>query len=130
VAAVDLPFQELLLNPDNKFLPWQSLPESLLQNPKAHELDIEINPRLTVYGYCALDPKTSCPYNLYPKCYGCSSFRLSTGKLPLSKRQYQSERQRMEQARKAGAELIYEEAKATVEAMNQWLPQLREVAHG
>ena len=61
VAAVDLPFQELLLNPDNKFLPWQSLPESLLQNPKAHELDIEINPRLTVYGYCALDPKTSCP---------------------------------------------------------------------
>jgi len=36
----------------------------------------------------------------------------------------------MEQARKAGAELIYEEAKATVEAMNQWLPQLREVAHG
>jgi integrase len=72
VAAADLPFQELLLNPDNKFLPWQSLPESLLKNPKAHELDIEINPRLTVYGYCALAPKTPCPHNLYPKCYGCS----------------------------------------------------------
>jgi len=38
VATADLPFQELLLNPDNKFLPWQSLPESLLKNPKAHEL--------------------------------------------------------------------------------------------
>jgi len=130
VAAADLPFQELLLNPDNKFLPWQSLPESLLKNPKAHELDIEINPRLTVYGYCALDPKTPCPHNLYPKCYGCSSFRPSTAKLPLYERQCQSELQRMEQARKAVAELIYEEAKATVEAMNQWLPQLREVAHG
>ena len=130
VAAADLPFQALLLNPDNKFLPWQSLPESLLKNPKAHELDIEINPRLTVYGYCALDPKTPCPHNLYPKCYGCSSFRPSTGKLPLYERQYQSELQRMEQAQKAGAELAYEEAKATVEAMQQWLPQLREVAHG
>jgi transcription elongation factor Elf1/integrase len=130
VAAADLPFQELLLNPDNKFLPWQSLPESLLKNPKAHELDIEINPRLTVYGYCALDPKTPCPHNLYPKCYGCSSFRPSTGKLPLYERQYQSEVQRMEQAKTAGAELAYEEAKATVEAMKQWLPQLREVAHG
>ncbi len=27
IAEVDLPFQELLMNPDNKFLPWQSLPE-------------------------------------------------------------------------------------------------------
>jgi transcription elongation factor Elf1/integrase len=130
VATADLPFQELLLNPDNKFLPWQSLPESLLKNPKAHELDIEINPRLTVYGHCALDPKTPCPHNLYPKCYGCSSFRPSTGKLPLYERQYQSEVQRMEQAKTAGAELVYEEAKATVEAMKQWLPQLREVANG
>ena len=46
VAEIDLPFQELLMNPDNKFLPWQSLPESLLKNPKAHELDLEIAPRL------------------------------------------------------------------------------------
>jgi hypothetical protein len=36
----------------------------------------------------------------------------------------------MEQAQMAGVELAYEGAKATVEAMNQWLPQLREVAHG
>jgi len=36
----------------------------------------------------------------------------------------------MEQAKTAGVELAYEEAKATVEAMKQWLPQLREVAHG
>lgn len=42
IAEVDLPFQELLMNPDNKFLPWQSLPESLLKNPNAHELDLEI----------------------------------------------------------------------------------------
>jgi hypothetical protein len=94
VATADLPFQELLLNLDNKFLPWQSLPDSLLKNPKAHELDTEINPRLTVYGYGALDPKTPCPHSLYPKCYGCSSFRPSTGKLPLYERQYQSEVQR------------------------------------
>lgn len=58
VAQVDLPFQALLMNPDNRFLPWQSLPESLLKNPKAHELDIEIAPRLVVYGHCALNPKT------------------------------------------------------------------------
>ena len=83
IAEVDLPFQELLLNPDNKFLPWQSLPESLLKNPKAHELDLEIAPRLVVYGHCTLNPKTPCPVNLFPKCYGCSSFRPGTAKLPL-----------------------------------------------
>jgi hypothetical protein len=127
IAAVDLPFQELLLNPDNKFLPWQSLPESLLTKPMAHELDLEISPRLIVYGYCALDPKTPCPYSLYPKCYGCGSFRPSTGKLPLYERQYNGEVQRMTEAQGSGAELAYEEAKATVEAMNTWLPQLREM---
>ena len=36
VAEVDLPFQALLMNPDNRFLPWQSLPESLLKNPQAY----------------------------------------------------------------------------------------------
>lgn len=129
IAQADLPFQELLLNPKNKFLPWQSLPESLLQNPKAHELDLEIAPRLVVYGHCALHPKTPCPFNLYPKCYGCGSFRPSTGKLPLYERQYAGEKQRMEEASAAGAELAYEEAKATVTAMEQWLPQLQEVAN-
>jgi hypothetical protein len=128
VAAVDLPFQELLLNPGNKFLPWQSLPESLLLNPKAHELDLEISPRLVVYGYCALAPQTPCPYNLYPKCYGCGSFRPSIGKLPLYERQYAAEQKRMRQAQEAGVELAYEEAKATGAAMDKWLPELRRLA--
>lgn len=130
IAKVDLPFQELLMNPDNKFLPWQSLPESLLKNPKTHELDLEIAPRLVVYGHCALDPKTPCPVNLFPKCYGCSSFRPSTGKLPLYERQYQGEQQRLIEAEKAGAELASEEAKATIEAMDKWLPELRRLANG
>jgi transcription elongation factor Elf1/integrase len=130
IAEVDLPFQELLMNPDNKFLPWQSLPESLLKNPKAHELDLEIAPRLVVYGHCTLDPKTPCPVNLYPKCYGCSSFRPSTGKLPLYERQYQGEQQRLTDAEKAGAELASEEVKATIEAMDKWLPELRRLADG
>ena len=130
IAEVDLPFQELLLNPDNKFLPWQSLPESLLKNPTAHELDLEIAPRLVVYGHCALDPKTPCPINLFPKCYGCSSFRPSTGKLPLYERQYEGEQQRRSEAETAGAELAHEEAKATIEAMDKWLPELRRLANG
>lgn len=130
IAKVDLPFQKLLLNPDNKFLPWQSLPESLLQNPKAHELDLEIAPRLVVYGHCALNPKTPCPVNLFPKCYGCSSFRPSTGKLPLYERQYQGEQLRLTEAEQAGAELAHEEAKATIEAMDKWLPELRRLANG
>ena len=130
VAEVDLPFQKLLLNPDNKFLPWQSLPESLLQNPKAHELDLEIAPRLLVYGYCGLDPKTPCPINLFPKCYGCSSFCPSTGKLPLYERQYQGEQKRLAEAETAGAELASEEAKATITAMDKWLPELRRLADG
>lgn len=129
VAEVDLPLQDLLLNSDNRFLPWQSLPESLLKNPNAHELDLEIAPRLVVYGYCTLDPKTPCPYNLYPKCYGCSSFRPSTGKLPLYERQYVGEQQRLEKASSAGAELAHEEAKTTLEAMDKWLPQLRRIAN-
>ena len=130
VASVDLPFQKLLLNPDNKFLPWQSLPESLLKNPKAHELDLEIPPRLVVYGHCALDPKTPCPINLFPKCYGCSSFRPSTDKLPLYERQYQGEQQRLAEAQQVDAELVQEEAKATIEAMDKWLPELRSIANG
>ena len=130
MAKVDLPFQKLLLNPDNKFLPWQSLPESLLKNPTAHELDLEIAPRLVVYGHCVLDPKTPCPVNLFPKCYGCSSFRPSTGKLPLYERQYQGEQQRLTEAENAGAELALEEAKATIEAMDKWLPELRRLANG
>lgn len=130
IAKVDLPFQKLLLNPDNKFLPWQSLPESLLQNPKAHELDLEIAPRLVVYGHCALNPKTPCPVNLFPKCYGCSSFRPSTGKLPLYERQYEGEQQRLTEAEKVGAELAQEEAKATITAMDKWLPELRKLANG
>jgi hypothetical protein len=130
IAEVDLPFQELLMNPENRFLPWQSLPESLLKNPKAHELDLEIAPRLVVYGHCTLDPKTPCPVNLFPKCYGCASFRPSTGKLPLYERQYQGEQQRLTEAEKAGAELASEEAKATIEAMDKWLPELRRLANG
>lgn len=129
VASVDLPFQALLMNPDNRFLPWQSLPESLLKNPKAHELDMEIAPRLVVYGHCSLDPKTPCPYNLYPKCYGCSSFRPSTEKLPLYQRQYSAEQQRMQKAQAIGAELAYEEAKTTIEAMDKWLNELLRLAN-
>ena len=128
VAKVDLPFQEILMNSNKRFLPWQSLPESLLRNPKAHELDLEISPRLLVYGYCSLDPKTPCPYSLYPKCYGCSSFRPSTSKLPMYERQYVGEKQRMEEVEAARAELIYEEARATLEAMDNWLPELRRLA--
>ena len=130
IAEVDLPFQKLLLNPDNKFLPWQSLPESLLENPTAHELDLEIAPRLVVYGHCALNPKTPCPVNLFPKCYGCSSFRPSTGKLPLYERQYEGEQQRLAEAETVGAELASEEAKATISAMDKWLPELRRLANG
>ena len=132
IAEVDLPFQELLINPDNKFLPWQSLPESLLKNPKAHELDIEIAPRLVVYGHCALDPKKPCPIDLFPKCYGCNSFRPSTAKLPLYERQYEGEQKRLVDAEKAGesGELAFEEAKATIEAMDKWLPELRRLADG
>jgi len=116
------------MNTDNKFLPWQSLPESLLKNPKAHELDLEIAPRLVVYGHCALDPKIPCPVNLFPKCYGCSSFRPSTNKLPLYERQYQGEKQRLAEAEKIDASLAVEEAKATIEAMEKWLPELKRLA--
>lgn len=130
VAQVDLPFQALLINPNNKFLAWQSLPESLLKNPKAHELDMEIAPRLVVYGHCTLDPKTPCPINLYPKCYGCSSFRPSTSKLLLYEQQYAGEYERMQTAQGAGAELAYEEAKTTIEAMDKWLPELKKLANG
>ncbi len=130
VAEVDLPFQKLLMNPGNKFLPWQSLPESLLKNPKSHELDLEIAPRLVVYGHCTLNPKTPCPVNLFPKCYGCSSFRPSTGKLSLYERQYKGEQQRLAEAENAGAELANEEAKATIKAMDKWLPELRRLANG
>jgi integrase/transcription elongation factor Elf1 len=129
IAQVDLPFQALLMNPDNRFLPWQSLPESLLKNPKAHELDMEIAPRLIVYGHCALDPKIPCPVNLFPKCYGCNSFRPSTSKLPLYERQYVGEQERMQQAKEAEAELAYEEAKTTIEVMDKWLPELRKLAN-
>ena len=130
ISQADLPIQKLLINPNNKFLPWQSLPESLLENPTAHELDLEIAPRLVVYGHCALDPKTPCPVNLFPKCYGCSSFRPSTGKLPLYERQYQGEQQRLTEAETVGAELASEEAKATITAMDKWLPELRRLANG
>jgi integrase len=130
IAEVDLPFQELLLNLDNKFLPWQSLPEGLLKNPFAYELDLDIPPRLVVYGHCTKDPKTPCPVNLYPKCYGCSSFRPSTAKLSLYERQYKGEQQRLTEAQKVGAELASEEARSTVEAMNKWLPELRRLANG
>lgn len=130
VAEVDLPFQELLINSNNKFLPWQSLPETLLTNPNAHELDLEIAPRLVVYGYCSLDPKTPCPVNLYPKCYSCSSFRPSTDKLPLYERQYEGEQQRRTEAELAGAELAKEEAKATIDPMDKWLPELKNLANG
>ena len=130
IAEIDLPFQELLLNPDNKFLPWQSLPEGLLKNPKAYELDLDIPPRLVVYGHCTKDPKTPCPVNLYPKCYGCSSFRPSTAKLSLYERQYEGEQQRLTESKKAGAELASEEARSTIEAMNKWLPELRRLADG
>lgn len=130
VAAVDLPFQELLINRENRFLPWQSLPESLLKNPKAHELDLEIAPRLAVYGHCTLNPKIPCPVNLYPKCYGCSSFRPSTDKLPLYERQYFGEQQRLIEAKLASAELAQEEAKATIEAMDKWLPELLRLNNG
>lgn len=130
VARADLPFQALLVNSDNKFLPWQTLPDSLLKNPKAHELDIEISPRLVVYGHCALNPKTPCPYELYPKCYGCKSFCPSTDKLPLYERQYGGEKQRMQTAKDSGSELAYEESQAVVKAMDKWLPDLRELADG
>ena len=129
VAAVDLPIQAILMNPDSKYLPWQSLPESLLKNSKAHELDLEIAPRLVVYGHCALDPKTLCPHNLYPKCYGCSSFRPSTAKLPLYERQHEGEQLRLIEAEQSGAELAVEEAKATLAAMDIWLPELRRLAN-
>ncbi|MCS6783177.1 MAG: hypothetical protein NZ482_08375 [Gloeomargarita sp. SKYG98] len=71
-----------------------------------------------------------CPYSLYPRCYGCSSFRPSTDKLPLYERQYAAEKERLHRAQQAGAELIYEKAKATITDMDEWLPQLRELAHG
>ena len=90
---------------------------------------MEIAPRLVVYGHCSLDPKTPCPYNLYPKCYGCSSFRPSTEKLPLYQRQYSAEQQRMQQAQTIGAELAYEEAKTTIEAMDKWLNELLRLAN-
>lgn len=70
------------------------------------------------------------PVNLYPKCYGCSSFRPSTGKLTLYERQYKGEQQRLTDAEQAGAELVKEEAKATIKAMDKWLPELRNIVHG
>ncbi|WP_246163647.1 MULTISPECIES: hypothetical protein [Brasilonema] len=85
---------------------------------------------MAVYGHCTLDPKTNCIYNLYPKCYGCGSFRPSTNKLPLYERQYAGEQKRMESAKQAGAALAYSESKATLEAMDKWLSDLRRVANG
>ena len=130
VGMVDLPFQALLMNPKNKFLPWQSLPEDLLNNPKAYELDLEIPSRSPVYGHCGFNPNIPCPYKLYPVCYGCSSFHPSTAKLPLYERQYQGEQKRLAEAKEVGSELAAEEAKSILDAMDTWLPQLRELDRG
>ncbi len=59
-----------------------------------------------------------------------TSFRPSTIKLPLYERQYQGEQQRLEEAIKAGAELAQEEAQATIEAMDKWLPELKRLELG
>ncbi|WP_442941823.1 hypothetical protein [Nostoc sp.] len=40
---LNLTYLKFLMNLDNRFLPWQSLPESLLNNPKAHELDLKLS---------------------------------------------------------------------------------------
>ncbi|MHC5718340.1 MAG: hypothetical protein ACYTX0_41230, partial [Nostoc sp.] len=60
----------------------------------------------------------------------CGSFRPSTSKLPLYERQYAGEHKRMESAKQAGAALAYSESKATLEAMDKWLSDLRKVANG
>jgi len=47
----------------------------------------------------------------------------------LYERQYQGEQQRLIEAEKAGAELASEEAKATIKAMDKWLPELQRLAN-
>ena len=42
----------------------------------------------------------------------------------------QGEKQRLAEAEKVGAHLAQEEAKATIEAMDKWLPELRRLANG
>lgn len=42
----------------------------------------------------------------------------------------QGEYERMQTAQGAGAELAYEEAKTTIEAMDKWLPELKKLANG
>lgn len=128
-AKVALPFQKLLLNIENKFLAFQSAPESLFENPEAHTIDAEISSRYTVYGYCSLDPKKPCPEELFRQCYGCKSFVASTEKLPLYERQYEREQKRLAEAREAGAGLMELEAKHIIEEMDIWLPELRKIAN-
>ena len=129
-AEVALPFQELLLNTENKFLAYETLPESLFKNPQAHSVDTELSPRYTVYGYCAIaDSKVPCPHELYRQCYGCKSFVASTDKLPLYERQYKREQKRLVEAKEVGAELIELEAKHIIEEMDRWLPKLRKMAN-
>ena len=128
-GKVALPFQELLLNTENKFLAYETLPESLFKNPKAHSVDTELSPRYTVYGYCALEPTKPCPKELYRQCYGCKSFVASTDKLPLYERQYKREQKRLVEAKEVGAELIELEAKHIIEEMDRWLPKLRKMAN-
>ena len=129
-GKVALPFQELLLNTENKFLAYETLPESLFKNPQAHSVDTELSPRYTVYGYCAIaDSKVPCPHELYRQCYGCKSFVASTDKLPLYERQYKREQQRLVEAKEVGAELIELEAKHIIEEMDRWLPELRKMAN-
>lgn len=74
----------VMTNLDRKFVPYDSKPESLRQNPQLHELDgLKMPNGEPLYGYCTF--REFCPR--FGHCYNCGSHIASANKLPHYKKQ-------------------------------------------
>lgn len=74
----------VMANLDGKFIPYDSNPESLRQNPEMHELDgLKMPNGEPLYGYCTF--REFCPR--FGHCYTCGFHVASADKLPHYKAQ-------------------------------------------
>ena len=77
----------VMANVEGKFIPFDTSPESLRQNPELHELDgLKTLTGEPLYGYCLF--REYCPR--FSKCYTCGFHIASLDKLPLYKAQLDS----------------------------------------